>query len=87
MVSPVRRYREERHLTQPELAALLGVSLSRAMQLDLGYDMPTHMQVEKLAVAAGVPRQRLEKEIAEFLRQRRRTVRKKLAARSHQGWV
>ena len=51
----IREFRKERHLTQEQLAEIIGVEPRHISRIEGGYSYPTIERLERIAVALQVP--------------------------------
>ncbi len=81
MKNPVRRLREEKGLTQRELAILLEVSAAFVSALEAGASAPSERTLKKIGEVFFIDARKLEKALIRFREQRRKEIKQKLGLR------
>lgn len=78
MTNPIKKRREEKGLTQVDLALLLGVSQIYISQFETGGLIPSKIHVEKITDILDVSPEDLDKELHQFYESRREELKKKI---------
>ena len=81
MINPIKKGREEKGLTQVDLALLLGVSQIYISQFETGGLVPSKDHIKKITKILGTNPEILEKELHQFYEERREELRKKIATK------
>ena len=77
-VNPIRKKREEKRLTQSDLALLVGVSQPTISQFEIGGVIPSEVQIKKVTEILGIGPGTLNKELREFYEARKKELRKRI---------
>ncbi len=81
MINPIKKGREEKGLTQVDLALLLGVSQIYISQFETGGLVPSKDHIKKITKILGTTPEDLDKELHQFYEERREELRKKIGAK------
>ena len=77
-VNPIRKRREEKRLSQSDLALLLGVSQPTISQFEIGGVIPSGSQTKKITEILGIGPGTLNKELRQFYEVRKRELKKRI---------
>ncbi|RXG64112.1 XRE family transcriptional regulator, partial [Candidatus Atribacteria bacterium 1244-E10-H5-B2] len=77
IINPIKKRREEKGLTQVDLAILMGVSQVHISQFETGGLIPSESQTKKITKILGISPETLDKELHQFYEERRRELEKK----------
>ncbi len=77
-VNPIRKKREEKRLSQSDLALLVGVSQPTISQFEIGGVIPSGSQVEKITDILCIGPGTLNKELRQFYKDRKRELKKRI---------
>ena len=77
-VNPIRKRREEKRLSQSDLALLLGVSQPTISQFEIGGVIPSGSQIKKITEILGIGPGTLNKELRKFYEVRKRELKKRI---------
>jgi len=77
-VNPIRKRREEKRLTQSDLALLVGVSQPTISQFEIGGFIPFEIQIKKITEILGISPWALNKELHQFYEARKRGLKKRI---------
>jgi len=78
MTNPIKKRREEKGLTQVDLALMLGVSQIYISQYETGGLTPSEKHIEKITKILGISPETLNKELHQFYEGRRKELEKKI---------
>lgn len=78
MTNPIKKRREEKGLTQVDLALLLGVSQIYISQFETGGLIPSKDHIEKITDILDISPEDLDKELHQFYEFRRAELKKKI---------
>ena len=78
MTNPIKKRREEKGLTQVDLALLLGVSQIYVSQFETGGLVPSKNLIKKITKFLSVSAETLDKELHQFYEARREELKKKI---------
>ncbi|MEA1964783.1 MAG: helix-turn-helix transcriptional regulator [Candidatus Aerophobetes bacterium] len=78
MISPIKKIREEKGLTQTEMAMLLGVSQIAISQWEIGAVVIPKKRIKQITETFRVNPVDLEDELYKFYEARRETLKKKI---------
>jgi len=81
VTNPIKRKREEKGLTQVDLALLLGVSQIYISQFETGGIFPSEKHAKKLTEILGISPEDLDKELHQFYKERKEELKKKIGTR------
>jgi len=81
MINPIKKRREEKGLTQVDLALLVGVSQVYISQFETGGLVPSENQTKKITEILGISPETLDKELHQFYEARRRELKKRMEER------
>jgi len=81
ITNPIKKRREEKRLTQVDLALLVGVSQVYISQFETGGLIPSESQTKKITEILGIDKETLNKELHQFYEDRRRELEKKMGER------
>jgi transcriptional regulator with XRE-family HTH domain len=77
-VNPIRKKREEKRLSQSDLALLVGVSQPTVSQFEIGGVIPSESQIKKITEILGIGPGTLNKELRQFYEARKRELKKRI---------
>ena len=77
-VNPIRKRREEKRLSQSDLALLVGVSQPTISQFEIGGIIPSGSQIEKITEILGIGPGTLNKELRKFYEERKRELKRRI---------
>jgi len=77
-INPIKRRREEKRLTQVDLAILVGVSQMHISHFETGGLTPSKSQLKKITEILGIGPETLNKELHQFYEDRRKELRKRI---------
>ena len=77
-VNPIRKMREEKRLSQSDLALLVGVSQPTISQFEIGGVTPSESQTKKITEILGICPETLNKELHQFYEDRKRELKKRI---------
>ena len=78
VINPIKKRREEKGLTQVELALLVGVTQIYISQFETGGVTPSEKHIEKITEILGISPETLNKELNQFYEDRKRELRKRI---------
>lgn len=81
IINPIKKRREEKRLTQAELALLVGVSQVYISQFETGGLFPSENQIKKITEILGIDEETLKQELHQFYEDRKKELRKKIEER------
>lgn len=77
-VNPIRKRREEKRLSQSDLALLVGVSQPTISQFEIGGIIPSERQIKKVTEILGIGPGTLNKELHQFYETRKKELKKRI---------
>ena len=77
IINPIKKRREEKGLTQVDLALLLGISQMHISHFETGGLIPSESQTKKIAEILGIGPETLNKELHQFYEDRRKELKKR----------
>jgi len=81
IINPIKKRREEKGLTQVDLALLVGVSQVYISQFETGGLIPSEIQTKKITEILGIGPETLNKELHQFYEDRRKELKKRIEER------
>ena len=81
IINPIKKRREEKGLTQVELALLVGVTQIYISQFETGGVTPSEKHAKKIAEILGVSPETLNKELNQFYEAKKAELRKRIEGR------
>ena len=78
IMNPIKKRREEKGLTQADLALLLGISQAYISQFETGGLIPSEIQIKKIAEILGISPEILNKELHQFYEARKKELKKRI---------
>ncbi len=78
IINPIKKRREEKGLTQVDMALLMEVSQVHISQFETGGLIPSENQTKKISKILGISPETLNKELHQFYEARRRELEKKM---------
>ncbi len=78
IINPIKKRREEKMLTQAELALLIGVSQVYISQFETGGLIPSENQIKKITEILGINKETLNRELHQFYEDRRKELKKRI---------
>ncbi|MBA7527081.1 hypothetical protein ES705_19255 [subsurface metagenome] len=85
IINPIKKRREEKGLTQVELALLMEVSQVHISQFETGGLIPSESQTKKISKILGISPETLDKELHQFYEARRKELEKKIGKNKFQN--
>ena len=82
-VNPIRKRREEKRLSQSDLALLVGVSQPTISQFEIGGVIPSEAQIRKITEILGIGPGTLNKELHQFYEARKKELKKRIEERQY----
>lgn len=79
IINPIKKRREEKGLTQVDLALLVGVSQVYISQFETGGLVPSNIHAKKITEILGISPETLNKELHQFYEARRKELKKRIA--------
>jgi len=83
IINPIKKRREEKGLTQVDLALLVGVSQVYISQFETGGLIPSESQTKKITEILGIGPETLNKELHQFYEDRKRELKKRMEGRQN----
>ena len=77
-INPIKKRREEKRLTQSDLALLVGVSQPIISQFEIGGVIPSVVQIRKITEILDIGPGTLNKELHQFYEARKRELKKRI---------
>jgi transcriptional regulator with XRE-family HTH domain len=77
-INPIRKRREEKRLSQSDLALLVGVSQPIISQFEIGGVIPSEVQIRKITEILGIGLETLNKELRQFYEDRKKELKKRI---------
>ena len=77
-MNPIKRRREEKMLTQVDLALLIGVSQVYISQFETGGLIPSASHTKKITEILGIDKETLNQELRQFYEARRKELKKRI---------
>jgi len=77
-INPIKKRREEKRLTQSDLALLVGVSQPTISQFEIGGVIPSEAQIRKITEILGIGPGTLNKELHQFYEARKKELKKRI---------
>jgi len=81
IINPIKKRREEKGLTQVDLALLVGVSQIYISQFETGGLVPSDIHVKNITEILGISPETLNKELHQFYEDRRKELKKRMEER------
>ena len=81
IINPIKRRREEKGLTQVDLALLAGVSQMYISHFETGGLIPSKKHIKKITEILGISPETLNKELHQFYEDRRKELKKRMEGR------
>ena len=78
IINPIKKRREEKGLTQVDLALLVGVSQVYISQFETGGLIPSESQTKKITKILGIGPETLNKELHQFYEARKKELKKRI---------
>ena len=78
IINPIKKRREEKGLTQVDLALLVGVSQVYISQFETGGLIPSEIQTKKITEILGIGPETLNKELHQFYEAKKEELRKRI---------
>ncbi|MBA7563799.1 XRE family transcriptional regulator [Candidatus Atribacteria bacterium 1244-E10-H5-B2] len=78
IINPIKKRREEKGLTQVDLALLVGVSQMYISHFETGGLVPSKSHIKKITEILGTSPETLNKELHQFYEARRKELEKKI---------
>ncbi len=81
IINPIKKRREEKGLTQVDLALMLKVSQMYISHFETGGLVPSKSHIEKISEILGISLETLNKELYQFYEERRKELKKRMEGR------
>jgi transcriptional regulator with XRE-family HTH domain len=81
IINPIKKRREEKGLTQVDLALLIRVSQVHISQFETGGLVPSESQIKEITEILGIDEETLNRELGQFYDARRKELKKKIKER------
>ena len=81
IINPIKKRREEKELTQVDLALLAGVSQMYISHFETGGLVPSKKQIKKITEILGLDEETLNKELSQFYQAKKKELRKQIKER------
>ena len=81
IINPIKKRREEKGLTQVDLALLAGVSQMHISHFETGGLVPSKNHNKKISKILGISPETLNKELRQFYEDRRKELKKRMEER------
>jgi len=78
IINPIKKRREEKGLTQVDLALLVGVSQIYISQFETGGLIPSESHTKKITEILGISPETLNKELHQFYEERKKELKKRI---------
>ncbi|MBA7531244.1 hypothetical protein ES705_23455 [subsurface metagenome] len=78
VINPIKKRREEKGLTQVDLALMVGVSQMYISHFETGGLIPSKSHIKKISKILGISPETLNKELHQFYEARRRELKKRI---------
>ncbi len=78
IANPIKKRREEKRLTQVDLALLMGVSQVYISQFETGGLIPSESQTKKITEILGIDKETLNKELSRFYQAKKKELKKQI---------
>jgi transcriptional regulator with XRE-family HTH domain len=78
IINPIKKRREEKKLTQVDLALLVGVSQVYISQFETGGIVPSNIHIKKVTEILGIGPGTLNKELRQFYEDRKKELKKRI---------
>ena len=79
--NPIKKRREEKELTQVDLALLVGVSQMYISHFETGGLVPSKRHIKKITEILGISPETLNKELRQFYEARKKELKKRMEER------
>ena len=87
IINPIKKRREEKGLTQVDLALLVGVSQVYISQFETGGLIPSENQTKKITEILGIGPETLNKELHQFYEARRKELKKRMEGKQENAKI
>jgi transcriptional regulator with XRE-family HTH domain len=81
IMNPIKKRREEKRLTQVDLALLVGVSQVYISQFETGGLIPSKKQIKKITEILGLDEETFNKELSQFYQAKKKELKKQIEER------
>ncbi|MBA7536486.1 hypothetical protein ES705_28750 [subsurface metagenome] len=78
IINPIKKRREEKRLTQVDMALLMKISQVHISQFETGGLIPSESQTKKISKILGISLETLNKELRQFYEARRKELEKRI---------
>jgi len=85
IINPIKKRREEKGLTQVDLALLVEVSQIYISHFETGGLVPSKRHIKKITEILGISPETLDKELHQFYETRRRELKKRIEGEQGNG--
>ena len=83
IINPIKKRREEKGLTQVDLALLVGVSQMYISHFETGGFLPSKRHIKKITEILGISPETLNKELHQFYEARKKELGKKIGKKQN----
>ena len=81
IINPIKKRREEKGLTQAELALLLDITQIYISQYEIGGLVPSKKMIKKIVEILGLNEETFNKELSQFYQAKKKELRKQIKER------
>jgi transcriptional regulator with XRE-family HTH domain len=81
ITNPIKKRREEKGLTQVDLALLIGVSQAHISQFETGGLISSEAQIKKITEILGLDKETFNKELSQFYQAKKKELKKQIEER------
>ena len=81
IINPIKKRREEKGLTQANLALLLDITQIYVSQFETGGLIPSKKQIKKIAGILGIDEETFNKELSQFYQAKKKELKKQIKER------
>jgi transcriptional regulator with XRE-family HTH domain len=81
ITNPIKKRREEKGLTQVDLALLIGVSQVHISQFETGELISSEVQIKKITEILGLDKETFNKELSQFYQAKKKELKKQIEER------
>jgi len=81
IINPIKKRREEKELTQANLALLLDITQIYVSQYETGGLVPSKKQIKKIVEILGLDEEAFKKELSQFYQDKKKELKKQIEER------
>ena len=81
IINPIKKRREEKELTQANLALLLDITQIYVSQYETGGLVPSKKQIKKIVEILGLDEETFKKELSQFYQDKKKELKKQIEER------